>query len=88
MTNRVVTAGTLQSCGFATDNIAIDRRSDRLVASAAGVFRHLMIELGYLNGVGIVAAGEVKGMPESVVGFHGVLADEIMWCVAVVAGCG
>ena len=68
--------------------IAIDRRSDGFMATATGIFRDLVIEFRNLDSVRIVAVGEVEGMPEPIVCFHRILADDVVWRVTVVAGCG
>src|ERR1035438_8377082 len=86
MAHRVMATGTLQPFSFAVYNVAVDFRRDVLVTAAASVLRDPVIELGDLNRVGVVAAGEVKGMPESVVCLHGVFANEVVRGVAIVTG--
>src|SRR4051812_41986468 len=66
--------------------IAIDGCSYGFVAMAACTFDHLMVELCDLDGVGIVAAGEIEGVPETVIRFYGVLANDFMWSVKVFTG--
>lgn len=87
MANGIVAASTLQPFGFAMYNVAVDFRRDVFVTAPAGVFRHSVIELGDLDRVWIVAAGKVVRMPESVVGLHCILADDVVRCVAIVT-CG
>ncbi len=88
MADGIVAARALQTCRLAVRDVAIDRRGDRLMAPAAGVLGDLVIELCNLDGVGIPAAGEVKRMPESVVRLHCIFADDVVRCVAIVAGRG
>ena len=87
MSHRIVTAGTLQPGCLAVNDVAINRRGDRFMTAAAGIFCDLMIELRDLDGVRIASAGEVKGMPESVVRFDRVFSNDVVWRVTVVAGC-
>ena len=54
--------------------------------SIAGAFRHSFVVAPDLDNVGKIACGEGKGMKESVCCFDGVFPDEIMRCVAIVAG--
>jgi len=63
----------LQSGRLAVNYIAVDRRCDRFMAAAACILCDLVIELGDLDGVGISAACEIEGMPESVVRLDRVL---------------
>ena len=86
MPDGIVAARALQAFSLAVHDVAVDGRGDVLVATAAGVLRYLMVELGDLNGVGIVAAREVERMPESIVGLHRIFADQIVRGVAIVAG--
>src|SRR5579871_186195 len=88
MAHRVMTARALESGRLAVNYIAVDCRGDRFVTSAACILCDLMIKLCDLDRVGIASAGEVKGMPESVVRFDRVFSDEVMRGVAVVTGCG
>src|SRR5215475_1840044 len=83
-----VAAGALESGGPAVNNVTVDGGGDALVAMAAGVLGDLVIELGDLDRVGIPAGGEVEGMPESVVGLDGVLPEDVVRRVAIVAGGG
>ena len=64
----------------------IDSGGDVLMTATARVFRNFVIEAGDLNRVGISAAGEIKGVPETVIGFYRVFADDIVRRVAIVAG--
>ena len=82
----IVTTCALQARGFAVDYISIDRRRDRFMTAAAGVLGDLVIELRDFDGVGIVTAGEVERVPESVIGLYGVLPDDVVGSMAVVAG--
>ena len=82
----IVAAGALQAFSFAVHDIAVDFRRDVFVTAAAGVFRDLVIEPGDLDGVRVIAAGEVKRVPESVVSFHCILADEVVRGMAIVTG--
>ena len=79
-------AGALEAGRFAMNYVAVDCRGDRFMAAAACIFCDLVIELCNLDGVGIATAGEVKGMPESVVGFDRVFSNDVVRCVAVVTG--
>src|SRR4029077_9101069 len=83
-----VASGALESGGFAVNYVSVDGGGDAFVAVAAGVLGDFVIELRDLDGVGIPAGGEVEGMPESVVGLDGVLAENVVRSVAVVAGRG
>src|SRR5581483_8582653 len=87
MTDRIVAAGTLQAGGFPVDHVAIDGRSDRFMTAAARVFSDLVVELRNFNGVRIMAAGEVEGVPEPVVRLHGIFSDRVMRGMAIVTGC-
>src|SRR5262249_39931232 len=58
MAHRVMATRALQSGRLAVNYIAVDRRCDRFVTAAAGIFCDPVIELGDLDGVGISAAGE------------------------------
>jgi hypothetical protein len=60
MTHGTVAARALQSCSLTVHNISINLRSDIFVATAAGVFRHLVIEFRDLDDVRVPAAGEIK----------------------------
>jgi len=86
MADGVVASGALKTGSFSVHNVAVDRRRDGLVTSPARVLGHLMIELGDLDCVGIPAGGEVERVPESVVGLDGVLSENVVRRVAVVAG--
>src|SRR5208282_6852996 len=89
MAHGIVAASALQSFGLAVDGIAVDFRRNVFVTAAAGILRHLVVELGDLDGVGIASAGEVERVPESIVRFYGILADDVMGRMAVVArSCG
>ena len=77
--------GALQSFSFAMDDVAVDFRRNVFVTATAGVLRHLVIELGDLDGVRIASAGEVERVPESVVSFDCIFADYVVGCMAVVA---
>ena len=86
MADRIVAARALQPFGLAVYDIAVDGRSDVLVTAAAGVLGHVVVELGDFNSVGIVAAGEVERVPESVISLDRVFSDEVVRRVAVIAG--
>jgi hypothetical protein len=86
MTDRVVATGALQPSGLSVRYVAIDGSSDVLVAAPASILGDVVIEAGDFDSVGIPASGEVKGMPESIVGFDRVFPDDVMRRVAVVAG--
>jgi len=86
MPHRIVAASALQTFSFAVDNTAVDFCRDVLVTPAAGVLGNSVVELGDLNRVGIVATGEIKGMPETVIGLHRIFANEVVRGVAIVAG--
>ena len=88
MSDRVVAARALQSLRFSVDHIAVDCGSNVFVAAAASILGYAVIKARDLDGVGIPSRGEVKRVPESVVRFDGVLADEVVGRVAVVAGGG
>ena len=85
MAHGIMATRALQSFGLAVDDIAFDFRCNVFVTAAAGVLGHFVVELGDLNRVGIVAAGEIKRVPESVVSLHCIFADNVMGCMAVVA---
>lgn len=63
-----------------------DHIDDVLVAMPASVFGHAPVPRLDAQWIGILARRESEGMPETVVRFDGVFADEIMWRVAIVAG--
>ena len=86
MADRTVATRALQAFGLAVYDIAVDGRSDVLVTAAAGILGDLVVELGDFDGVGIVAAGEVERVPESIVSFDRVFSDEVVRRVAVIAG--
>jgi len=52
----------------------------------AGALRYPFVGAPDLDDVGEFACGECRGMKESVRCFNGVFPDEIMRCVAIVAG--
>ena len=84
MSYGIVAARALQSFGAAVHYVAVNRRSYVLVAAAAGVLSDLVVEFRDLEGVRILSAGEVKRVPETVVGLNSVLADKIVRRVAIV----
>ena len=84
MSDGIVAACALQSFGAAVHHVAVNRRSYVLVAAAAGVLGDFLVELRDLEGVGIFSAGEVKRVPETIVGLNGVPPDEIVRRVAIV----
>src|SRR5882672_5760262 len=86
MSDGIVAARALESLRFALHYVAINRRGDRFMAPAAGVFDHLVIELCDLDRVGISAAGEIKRVPEPIVRLHRILSYNVVRSVAVVAG--
>jgi len=88
MSDGRMTARALQTLRFAVNDVAIDRGGDVFMASAAGVFYDPMVESRDLDRVRIPAGREVKGMPEAVIGFHGILAENIVGSMAVIAGGG
>ena len=87
MTDRIVASRAFKTLRLAVRNIPVDRRGDLFMTAPARAFRNAVIELRDFDGVGIPASGEVKGVPEAVVGLHRVLAEEIMRRVAIVACC-
>ena len=56
------------------------------MATPARILNDLVVELCDLDRVRISTASEIKGMPESVIRFDRVLADDVVRSVAVVAG--
>ena len=58
------------------------------MAATAGIFRYFVIKLRDLDGVGVSAGREVERMPESVVCLYGIFPDDIVRCVAIIAGSG
>src|SRR5579871_943224 len=88
MADRVMTAGAFYSAGSAVHDVAINCRSNRLVAAPAGILGNCVIEFCDFNRVGKMAGGEIKGMPEAVICFDRVFPDEVVRSVAVVAGRG
>lgn len=86
MADGIVATRAVEACGFAVNNVAVDRRGDRFVAAAACVLGDPVIEFRDLDSVGIMPAGEIKRMPEAVVGLDGILSDQVVGSVAVVAG--
>jgi len=52
----------------------------------AGALRYPFVVAPDLDNVGKSACGECQGVKESVRCFGGVFPEEIMWCVAIVAG--
>lgn len=81
-------ARALEALRFAVNDIAVDGGGDAFVAVTAGVFGDPMIKLGDLDGVGIPAGREVERVPETVVGLYSVLTEDVVGCVAIVAGGG
>lgn len=81
----IVAARALEAFRFAVHSVSINRRRDRFIAPAAGVLHHLVIELRDLDRVGISAASEIKGMPESVVRLHRIFPHNVVRSVAIVA---
>ena len=63
-----------------------DVMGDGLMAAFAGAFGHATVVALDLDVVGIIAGGEVKRVEETVGGFHGVLAEEVVRRVAIVTG--
>src|SRR5215831_1968426 len=82
----VVTARALEPGGVTVHYISVNGRGNRFVASPAGILDHPVIEFRDLNGVGVISAGEVERVPESVVRFYRVLSDDVVRRVAVIAG--
>ena len=83
-----MTARALQALRFAVNDVAVDRGGDVFMAAAAGVFDDSMVEFRDLDRVWIPTGREVKGMPEAVIGFHGILAENVVGRMAVIAGGG
>jgi hypothetical protein len=88
MADGKVAPGTHDFLGVAVNVIAVDRLRDALVAAPAGGFGHLEIERSDADVVGIFASREVERVKKSVAGFHRVLADQVVWRMAVIAGGG
>ena len=80
-----VAACALETFGFGVRYVSVDRRCDRFMTPVAGILHHLVIELGDLDRVGISAAGEIEGMPESVVCLHRIFPHNVVRSVAIVA---
>src|SRR5579864_4433081 len=70
----VMAAGAFNSFCPPVNVFRVDRLNDVLMAVAAGVLRHLAIELRNLDVVRVAAGGEIKRMKESVHGLHRVFA--------------
>lgn len=83
-----MTAGTHDAFCVAVSAAAVNLCGDGFVAMAARALHDLMVEFRDLDGVGIFAAGEVEGMPESVVGLHCIFPDNVVRSMTVVAGGG
>src|SRR3569833_1036934 len=88
MADGVMTARAHDSLGVAVCTVAVDGCRNAFMAMPAGAFHDLVIELRDLDVVWIVAACEIEGMPEAVVRFDRVFSNDVVWCVAVVAGRG
>ena len=86
MADGVVTPRALEPGSVAVHYISVNGRGDRLVASPAGVLDDAVIEFRDLNCVRVISAGEVERMPETVVRLYGVFTDDVVRCVAVIAG--
>jgi len=86
MADRIVATRTLQTLRLAVNDVAVNGRGDLLMTAPARTLSHLVIELCYLNVVGIPAGGEIKRMPESVVRFHRILTHNIVRRVTIIAG--
>jgi hypothetical protein len=84
--HRAMAAGAVHSLGLAVNDVPVNRSCDVLVATSARVFRHFLVEIGNPDGVGVAASSEMEGMPETVVQLHGILSDQVMRGVTVVAG--
>src|SRR5215471_5167364 len=56
------------------------------MTSPAGILDDPVIEFRDLNGVRVLSAREVEGVPKSVVRFYCIFSDDVMRCVADVAG--
>lgn len=63
-----------------------DRLDDFLMAMEAGLLRHAAVASLDSDRVGKFSSGEGKRMPEAVIRFGHVLADEIMRRMTIVAG--
>src|SRR5476649_1670080 len=87
VSNGVVATETADSLGVAVVS-GIDGLNNVAVASAAGVFGYMSAGIADLNIVGEISGSEVKRMKESVAGFYGVFAREVVGSVTIVAGCG
>ena len=69
-------------------DISINGGCDVFVAVTTRVFCHLVIEFRDLNGVGIPPRSEVKRVPKAVVGLHSIFSEDVVRCVAIIAGSG
>src|SRR5580765_4414395 len=66
--------------------LAVNGFRKGLMAMPACAFHHLKVKLGDLDIVWVFVGGEIKRVEETVARFHRVLSDEIVRCVAVIAG--
>jgi hypothetical protein len=80
-----VAARAHDALGVVVSAIAVDGCSNAFVTVAACSFDDLVIEFRDLNRVWVVAAGEIEGMPETVIRFDRVLPDDVVRGVTVVA---
>ena len=88
MAHGVMATRALQTRSLAVNYITVDRRGDRFVTASASVLHHLVIEFRDLNGVGIPPRSEVKRVPKAVVGLHSIFSEDVVRCVAIIAGSG
>lgn len=87
MSNGVVATQTANSIGVAVV-AGINGLNHVGVAAATGVFCYVAASVADFYVVRKISSSEVEGMEESVAGFNGVFAREVVRSVAVVAGGG
>src|SRR4029078_521073 len=86
MSDGCVAAGALQTFGFTVNYVAVDGRSDVLVTMTACGLDHLVVEVSNTNVVRVEAGREIEGMKKAVRSLNRVLADNVVWRMAIVAG--
>jgi len=86
MSDGCVAAGALQTFGFTVNYVAVDGRSDVLVTMTACGLDDLVVEVSNTNVVRVEAGREIEGMKKAVRSLNRVLADNVVWRMAIVAG--
>lgn len=86
MPDRRVASRTRDSFCPAVNVGCVNGLGDVLVAAAAGGFRHLAVETGYLDCVGIIAECEIKRMKETIAGLDRIFSNNAVRRMAVITG--